>query len=507
MKLNQVWNIFRKDVRHHWIEIIVSLLLVGGFVQVEIENWSQQGAVAFGGASFMNAFFRGLAVPLLPVSWIFLIVRIVHGESLAGDRQFWVTRPYDWKQLLAAKILFVLAFVNTPLFLAHIVLLLKAGFHPTDYIAGLLWLQFFWTLLLLLPTAALAAITRNLGQMLLAILFVGLFVIAQSYLSSMIRDSNFSGIDWVDFALIIGGPIAIILRQYSVRRTTQSRWLLAGLAALLIIIMVATPYRRLIARAYPPAAADFPLQMSLAGPPAEIHYDLRDRVPLPIAFNVSGLPSDSFVELNGVILKLQNSSGQRWDSGWQYGGLTFFPEQKVMSPRLDVTEDVLDKLKSSPISADLMLAFTLYRDTNPRPLVVPRGEFLFPGLGFCSAGSGPISALSCRIALRRPTFLMVSSDMAAGTCPLSKDEVAPAPGQIVRAFIRGTPNPADPELSPVITDGITFWQASNSRMSGICPGTPLTVSNPEEAGRSSVDIHIDKAWFAAYMQALNKNAH
>ena len=508
MKLNQVWNIFRKDVRHHWIEIAVSLALVVGFVWAEMSDWSRpNGAMAFGGSAAIYVVLRGLAAPLLPISWMFLIVRAVHGESLAGDRQFWVTRPYNWKQLLAAKILFVIAFVNVPLFLAQSFLVYKAGFHPTHYLPGLLWLQLFWTLLLLLPTTTLAAVTRNIGQVLLGLLFVGLVLIGQSYLSSIVRDSNFSEPTAVDFLLIIGAAIAVILLQYSLRRTTQSRWLLGGLAVLLTIISVATPYRRLIARAYPPATADFPLQLSLEGAPSEIHYDLRERVPLPISFNLSGLSNDSFVELNGVILKLQNSSGQHWDSGWQYRGIKFFPEERLMSPSLEVTEDVLDKLKSSPMSGDLLLAFTLYRDSNRSQLVVQHGEFFFPGLGFCSAGDGPISALSCRIAVLRPAFLMVSSEAAATTCPLAKDQIAPTPGQIVRAFIRGTSNPADPGLSPIITDGVTFWQASNSRMSGICPGTPLTVSNPESAGSRSIEVHVDSAWFTAYLQALNKNKH
>jgi len=30
---------------------------------------------------------------------------VVHAESLVGDRQFWITRPYEWKKLLTAKAL------------------------------------------------------------------------------------------------------------------------------------------------------------------------------------------------------------------------------------------------------------------------------------------------------------------------------------------------------------------------------------------------------------------
>ena len=38
------------------------------------------------------------------------------------------SRPDDWKQLLAAKILFVAAFINLPLLIVDVTLLVKAGF-------------------------------------------------------------------------------------------------------------------------------------------------------------------------------------------------------------------------------------------------------------------------------------------------------------------------------------------------------------------------------------------
>ena len=508
MKMNQVWLIFRKDVRHQWIDILVSLGLVVGFVWAKMREWSWGGVGAIGvdGAAAIYLIMGGLIGPLLVISWMFLIVRAVHSESLAGDRQFWVTRPYDWKQLLAAKVLFVLVFVNIPLFLAQTFLVFKAGFHPAHYIHGLLWLQLFWILILLLPTAALAAVTRNLGNMLLTLLFVGLFAIGLSALGNAVPNSSFSSsLSWVYFLLIIIAVVAVILLQYSLRRTARSRWLLVGLAGALTLVLVAAPYRALIARAYPPAGAGFPLRLSLSGAPNEIRYNLRDRVPLPITLNLAGLPDDSFVALNGYMLSLRNSSGQHWDSGWQGGGGMFFPAEKLLAANFDIDKDDLDKLSASPVTGDLFIAFALYHDRNPRPFVVPRGEFSLPEAGFCASTDpdSTASSLSCRIALRRPTFLMVASEMTASTCPLPKDQVPPKPGEIVRAFIRGSSEAAEPGLSPILMDGIAFWQKSTNRISGICPGTPLTLSNPQDSGRNGVQVHIESAWFNAYLQALN----
>jgi hypothetical protein len=149
--MNQVWNIFRKDARHHWLSIATSLALLLAFAWFDVRSWSRfDGALATGMATDVLFFFGSQMLPglvnvLLPLSWIFLIVRVVQGELLVGDRQFWVTRPYDWKQLLAAKLLFVLAFINLPFLCMGAFLLARAGFPPTHYLVGLLWTQLLWT--------------------------------------------------------------------------------------------------------------------------------------------------------------------------------------------------------------------------------------------------------------------------------------------------------------------------------------------------------------------------
>ena len=218
--MNQVLHIFRKDARHHWPEIAASLALLASFVWVEMREWAYPDVMATGLAAVVVSGLLGqLVVPLLPLSWMFLIVRAVQGESLVGDRQFWITRPYDWKNLAAAKFLFILAFICIPLFIAHIFLLAKAGFSPLSYITGLLWLQLFWMLILFLPTAALATVTRSIAQMLLALLFVVLFAITMGVTSQFIPNSGFASASAnVIFLLTFVTVCAVLLQQYSLRK-------------------------------------------------------------------------------------------------------------------------------------------------------------------------------------------------------------------------------------------------------------------------------------------------
>src|SRR5260370_25866410 len=132
----QILHIFKKDARRYWYEIAVCLLLLGLYSWRHRREWNGTPI----DASFV-AVLLGWVNGLLPLSWIFLIVRAIHGETLVGDRQFWVTRPYEWEKLLAAKVRFVAAFVNVPLFVSQLILLKEAGFGVLRHLPGVLEMQ------------------------------------------------------------------------------------------------------------------------------------------------------------------------------------------------------------------------------------------------------------------------------------------------------------------------------------------------------------------------------
>ena len=187
--MKQAFHIFRKDVRHYWVEIVASLALMAAFGRFEVRGWwGDQGSVGGGFGFFGRDFWPGAVAALVPVAWIFLVIRVVQGESLVGDRQFWITRPYEWPKLLGSKIAFVLVFVCMPLLVLQIVLLRSAGFHPANYVTGLLWMQ-ATLLMFVLPMAALATVTATIVQLLLALLIVVLYLIGMSWLSSQFRNS------------------------------------------------------------------------------------------------------------------------------------------------------------------------------------------------------------------------------------------------------------------------------------------------------------------------------
>ena len=126
----------------------------------------------------------GLLSVLLPVSWWILITRAVQGEKLVGDRQWWITKPYEWPQLLAAKLLLVAAFVLAPFVVAQCVLLEEAGFRWFDYLPGLGFDLVLVIGLMIAPVVALATVTSGIGKVLLTMLgFLILFVVCLLYTS------------------------------------------------------------------------------------------------------------------------------------------------------------------------------------------------------------------------------------------------------------------------------------------------------------------------------------
>jgi len=516
--MNQVWNIFRKDARHLRIEIAASLALLAAFVWLDIGSWSQpKGAMATGFfAVFLSAeMLPGLIDVLLPLSWIFLIVRVVQEESLVGDRQFWVTRPYDWKQLLAAKTLFVLAFVDLPLLVADAFLLAHAGFHPTHHVAGLLWMQLLWIVCVFLLIAVLASVTRSIPQMLLAVLFVVLYVIGSSALSSVIRKSDLSGgVDSWEGLLLIVVAVAIILVQYSRRKTALSRWLIVAVCAFLTLTAVVTPLipsdRSRIAREYPSSSGAPPVELRLIRSPDEHEGNYtpayNSEVSFMLPLNVGGIPKDSFLTLDGMVVTVTNAKGFHWDSEWQGNSETLFPDQKTAHLAFRIKQNIFDQLKSAPVNVRLWLAFTLYKETNQRGFVVPAGEFQMHEMGRCTTEPQYTRGIRCLTPMRRPDYLLVTSETVSSTCPLGSGETPAPQGVFARTSVRGGPGPAEMGISPLHQVDISLsewdWRAQRPTNPGICPGTPLILSNPKVTGQRSLELQLDNLSLEDYRETF-----
>jgi hypothetical protein len=465
--MKQTLHIFRKDVCHHWPEILVCLALLVAYARNEPSQWTQ-GLTA--------GEFNGLIDIALVISWCLLIVRVVQGESLTGDRQFWITRPYDWRSLLASKVLFVLTFLNVPLLPAQLYLLWRAEFRWTpSFIPGLLRMH-LTLFLILLPVAVLATVTASVGQMVLTLLAIAGVIAGIRAVASYLPDQPLSsGSGGLQGLVLMAACLAVLILQYARRRTDLSRWLLVTVPVTILVIVVATPYRALIARDYPPGhpGQTQPLQLSVetATPKTqEFSPDWGDFVAIRLPLRVSGIAEGSFVRVEGKLLTVEAPGGLKWISGWKRESLLLTPDQQSAIPYFAVKKEFFERVKSAPAKIHLALAVSVLRGGDLKSVRAGEGEFAVPGGGICLVPRRDGAGVQCRFPLRLSSF-MVETESSATTCPPSHDEPI-VTGKTQRYWLG---NSGAGLISPVLVESLYLQgrDGDKTRDAHICPGTPL----------------------------------
>ena len=91
--MKQILHILAKDARHLWIEILLSIAVIVAFALACPASWRTVIEMRLEPQILVR-----ILELLVPASWWLLISNLIHDERLVGDRQFWLTRPYEWKK-------------------------------------------------------------------------------------------------------------------------------------------------------------------------------------------------------------------------------------------------------------------------------------------------------------------------------------------------------------------------------------------------------------------------
>ena len=95
------FHLFKKDVRHLRVMLLVWLLLIGAQA---VLIGSGIGASSGDFATIMTFQIISFVLPMLRVIvLVVLIPLLVHGEPLTGTTAFWLSRPLSRKTILAAR--------------------------------------------------------------------------------------------------------------------------------------------------------------------------------------------------------------------------------------------------------------------------------------------------------------------------------------------------------------------------------------------------------------------
>ena len=516
--MKQVLHIFAKDSRHFWPEILISLALVGAFVWVYPNTWlSESGLHVVVGGAFLPGMLEGGFLPefltmLVPVSWWLLIARVIHAEALVGDRQFWVTRPYEWKKLLAAKALFLVIFLYLPLLSGQCVLLFRAGFPPLSFLPGLLYNLVSITAVIVLPLLAITTVTATFARVTVTLL-AGLACFIGYVTISMYR-SDFATIPYRDHVSL---PLAfcfcgvVVVLQYASRRVWMSRLVLAALPILLVLTGMTVSESDEVRRDYPRASAgqEAPVQLALlrdAPHPATAYLNRSKQVQVSIPLQVSGVAEGYALLSSEVKVSADAANGSQWNSAWQ--GLNnqyYLPGTSESWINFQMSRAFFDQVRTAPVTLHFTVALTRVQAGNVRSIPLPMHEFSVPDVGICSPQADVFRSrflgVACRFALHQPKLTYIRARWMDNPCSASQPGLET--GVQGDAWIGSLESsPADLAIAPVWSPSIVL--SNGTKMEGkpesryLCPGTPVTFTQYHQVGRTQYDFTIPDFRFPSY---------
>lgn len=387
-------HILGKDVRCLTYEIVVTLAMVAAYVYFNLAQTS----------FFPDDFGVALMLPI--AGWV-LIARLIHAETLPGTRQFWLTRPYSRGSLLAAKIFFLLIFVNLPKLVADAMIVHRFGYSLSAALPGLLWSQVLLFGLFILPLAALATLTSSTVQLVFSTLLLLLVLFFGSGFA-------FGPMDWIlhsyTAAALALAASAIVILQYSLRRTGMARftgvilWLVVVMGAFFIPLSTVTGLQaRLSKQRIGPA----PVRVALDRERPSAMRVLDSGIPftqIQMPLQTTAVPEGLAARIIGTSMRIEAADGTVWPSR-EYQNSRFGIEE-LPAVTASMPRDSYLRVRDQPVRIRGTAYVTLFG--NRRTTLVRSELTPVPGAGVCllRASLGP-PALECRALFRSPSSLIL----------------------------------------------------------------------------------------------------
>jgi hypothetical protein len=503
--MNQTLHIFTKDTRRFLPEILVlaALLIVQFGIHTYLYATGSQNVLNTSDNSVQlvsGIFF--LLCALIPVGWWLLIARVVHEERLVGDTQFWITRPYQWNSLLAAKLLFLAAFVDLMFLVVQCSMLAEEGFSPLAESPKLLLNLLLISLLFLLPLTAIAAITSSFARMTLtllgALLAFGVSVAIAAFLYQGNGISTPVG-NRILFALAMAICIAVVVIQYARRKVWLSRILLISFPVLVCLIAWIAPDQRLMNRIYPVAAAGMAASVHLSerlttdGSPAPavlagymISNDREYRSVL-VPFHLSNLAPGEGIVTEGIRTTVEAPDGSRWRSQWQSYSNTYLPGDTEASVNLNIPVAVYEKYKSMPVTLHVDLAYSRIQAGRSTTVPLSEEKSSIPGFGICSL-RGDHGALKCLSAVHEPSLTLISANVS-GRPPAGAGQVE------VGSYWAGSLKSdfSGASIIPSSDFSVNSFRGADNvggSLRFLPPGTPITFTQYQPADRAQTSLTL-----------------
>jgi hypothetical protein len=495
MALPQPLHIFRKDLIHLWPETLFCLLLFVGFAACAPSGWSGSEYATY------IVILSWLIKVLMPISWLVLIARAIQDESLVGDRQFWTSRPYHWASLLASKLILILTCIYIPFFLMQVYLLHRAGLYPMLALPALLHNLLLLTVVLIIPLAALSAVTSTFPRVLLsfigAVIYVLILLVAVGF--SRLLQMQPPHLEWLINSAFILLPAVALLIQYKTRKTTIARAVLVATPLLTALIVYLIPNNAIITQGYPvlsgdkaPALTGLSDKFHPQGTPPGILVTLRGMVPIGLPVGIANIQKDVNFLVRGTRVTV-SGGGTTYTSPFLSsiaGNTQFSDGRPVALVNFFLPVDVFNKIRTTPVDLHIQFASEQLKAEKPSTWHATLLPFSVPGNGICSfppsdPEQDPNNAPppTCRYALKQPEISFVTAQLAAQSC--ANPAAPPVTGQ---ANIGGSASTLD--FDPVITVPLDFQTGDPEKRHHyvLCPGTALNFVEAQTLPNASLTL-------------------
>ncbi len=412
-----IWHIFKKDFRLLWPFALAIAILPFAIVAVHLK---------------MDHFFAEndtleALLMLLELMLYFgaasLTAVAVHHDSLADVRQDWLARPIRRRDLLAAKLLFVLLAAQLPLLLANLACGLIDRFAFFSTLSASITEDLYFFLGFMLPVFAFVSLTRNLTEALggAFALFIGVMglemLLAATNGGSVLGPTAGTGVAWIPqterLLIYLLAASAILGSQYFRRATRVSRYVLAGAIVLCALTQVA-PWRyafgfeKALSAApaadpsihFDPALGRYHSPVSAETQSSATQLDTQNlRVPqkgaeIYFPVEVSGVDRGSILKIDSASVHLLGAHGKHEsviniagdpggfevpnDGAADSAPVTHFEPVQIRS-------SIYNRIKNTPVTLQIDYSETALRLASTASLPAIGANQRVPGVGWCQS--------------------------------------------------------------------------------------------------------------------------
>jgi hypothetical protein len=414
-----VWHIFKKDWKLLW-RLVLGLAAAQGLYTVLLYKRDH-------GAADLGRMLNLLQMIMMLASGI-LVAAAVHLDAIPGVRQDWLVRPIKRRDLLAAKVLFVILLVQGPILLTDFVGAAANGFPFAHSLSAALSRGVFWLATFYLPVLAFASLTRNFteavaGAVVAFVAGAGLLEAVNAMGGSGVVEQT--GAAWLtELALTVilfSGTTAVLSVQYFQRKTARARWLTIA-AGLLCLVSYFAPWRPAFAiqqRLSPDPGAASPIALKF-NPDAGRYHELSGVRPerrfgveytaVYLPLSISGLPADAILNNDRATVQLTGADGKILDLGaaasLQVRNEGLARAQNLTHHLIYVRDDLYSRIKDQPVQLRIDYSLTLLRLSESHAIAAIGDRQTISGVGRCGTMLNPAGTavlLTCIEAGKPPT--------------------------------------------------------------------------------------------------------